>query len=266
MMKKMKTPHLLLLALAGSLAIATCNAGAADTVAKVNGVAIPQSRLDLVVKVSAGQGQPDTPETRNRLRDALITREVIMQEALKKGFDKSTDVISQLDLQRQDVLVNAFVQDYLSHNPVSEEALKKEYEQAKTQTGDKEYKARHILVKEETEAKQIIAQLKKGANFEKIAAAKSEDSGSKGRGGDLDWSPSNRYVPAFAEALKKLKKGQLADAPVQTQFGWHVIRLDDERPYKTPSFEEVKPQIQQNLQRQALDKAIGELRAKAKIE
>lgn len=266
MMKKTKTPHLLLFALAGSLATATCNAQAADPVAKVNGVAIPQSRLDLVIKVSASQGQPDTPETRNRLRDALITREVIMQEALKKGLDKSSDVTSQLDMHRQDVLVNAFVQDYLSHNPVSEEALKKEYELAKTQTGEKEYKARHILVKDEAEAKQIIAQLKKGANFEKIASAKSEDTGSKARGGDLDWSPSNRYVPAFGEALKKLKKGQLADAPVQTQFGWHVIRLDDERPLKPPSFEEIKPKIQQNLQRQALDKAVGELRAKAKIE
>lgn len=265
-MRMMKTPPVLLLALAGSLAVATCNALAADPVAKVNGVAIPQSRLDLVVKVGTGQGQQDTPEARNRLRDALITREVIMQEAVKKGLDKSADVISQLDLHRQDVLVNAFVQDYLSHNPVSDEALKTEYEKAKTQTGDKEYKARHILVKDETEAKQIIAQLKKGGNFEKIAAAKSDDSGSKGRGGDLDWGPPNRYVPAFAEALKKLKKGQVTDAPVHTQFGWHVIRLDDERPYTPPTFEKVKPEIQQNLQRQALDKAIGELRAKAKIE
>jgi peptidyl-prolyl cis-trans isomerase C len=266
MMKKRKTPHLLLLVLAGSLAIATCNAQAADAVAKVNGVAIPQSRLDLIVKSGASQGQPDTPEARNRLRDALITREVIMQEAIKKGLDKSADVTSQLDLNRQDVLVNAFVQDYLSHNPVSEEAMKKEYEQAKTQTGDKEYKARHILVKDETEAKQIVAQLKKGGNFEKIAAAKSEDSGSKGRGGDLDWGPPNRFVPAFADALKKLKKGQVTDVPVHTQFGWHVIRLDDERQYEAPSFDKVKPEIQKNLQRQALDKAIGELRAKAKIE
>jgi peptidyl-prolyl cis-trans isomerase C len=260
-----KPPHLLLLALAGAFAIATWNVQAADAVAKVNGVTIPQSRLDMVVKVATGQGQPDTPEVRNRLRDVLITREVIMQEALKKGFDKSADVIAQLELHRQDVLVNAFIQDYVSHNPVSEDALKKEYE-AKSQSADKEYKARHILVKDEAEAKQIIAQLKKGANFEKIATAKSEDSGSKGRGGDLDWSPANRYVPAFAEALKKLKKNQVTDAPVQTQFGWHVIRLDDERPFKAPSFEEVKPQIRQALQGQAIDKAVSELRAKAKIE
>jgi peptidyl-prolyl cis-trans isomerase C len=266
MLKTMKTSHMLGLALAGSLAVVTCNAPAADAIAKVNGVAIPQSRLDLLHKVGTAQGQPDTPEARNRLRDVLISREVIAQEAHKKGLDKSADFIAQLDMQRQDALVNAFVEDYLSHNPISDDVLKKEYEKAKAQTGDKEYKARHILVKEEAEAKQIIAQLKKGADFEKIAADKSEDSGSKGRGGDLDWSPSNRYVPPFADALKKLKKGQLADAPVQSPFGWHVIRLDDERPFKSPSFEEVKPQIQQNLQRQALDKVVSELRAKAKIE
>jgi peptidyl-prolyl cis-trans isomerase C len=262
----MKTPPMLLLVLAGSLALATCNAQAADAVAKVNGVAIPQSRLDLLLKINATQGQPDTPEVRNRMREALITREMISQEAVKKGLDKSADITSQLDLQRQEALVNAYVQDYIKNHPVGEDALKSEYERQKAQLGEKEYKARHILVKEEAAAKQIIAQLKKGANFAKIAASKSEDQSSKGRGGDLDWSAPGRYVPPFAEALKKLKKGQLTDPPVQTQFGWHVIRLDDERPFKTPGFEEVKPQLQQNLQRQAIDKVIGSLRAKAKID
>ena len=265
MPKTTKTP-LLMFALAGSLTLSAGNALSATPVAKVNGVAIPQSRLELLLKVNAAQGQPDTPDVRSRMRDALITREVISQEAVKKGLDKSTEVISQLDLQRQEALVNAFVQDYIKHNPLSEEALKKEYERQKAQIGDKEYKARHILVKEEAEAKQIIAQLKKGAIFDKIAAEKSEDQGSKGQGGNLDWSAPGRYVPPFAEALKKLKKGQLTDPPVQTQFGWHVIRLDDDRPFKTPGFEEVKPQLQQNLQRQAIDKVIGDLRAKAKID
>jgi len=265
MLNTTKIP-LLLLVLAGLLAAGASNAQNATTVAKVNGVSIPQSRLDLLVKVNAAQGQPDTPDVRSRMRDALITREVISQEAVKKGLDKSAEVISQLDLQRQEALVNAFVQDYIKHNPPSEDALKKEYERQKVQIGDKEYKARHILVKDEAEAKQIIAQLKKGAIFDKIAAEKSEDQGSKGQGGNLDWSAPGRYVPPFAEALKKLKKGQLTDPPVQTQFGWHVIRLDDERPFKTPGFEEVKPQLQQNLQRQAIDKVIGDLRAKAKVD
>jgi peptidyl-prolyl cis-trans isomerase C len=265
MLNTTKIPALLL-ALAGAFALGAGNAQSAAPVAKVNGVAIPQSRLDLLLKVNASQGQPDNPEARSRMRDALITREVISQEAVKKGLDKSAEVAIQLDLQRQEALVNAFVQDYIKHHPVSDDALKKEYERQKAQIGDKEYKARHILVKEEAEAKQIIAELKKGALFEKIAAEKSEDQGSKGQGGDLDWSAPGRYVPPFAEALKKLKKGQLTDPPVHTQFGWHVIRLDDERPFKTPGFDEVKPQLQQNLQRQAIDKLVGELRAKAKVE
>ncbi len=265
MLNTTKIPFLLL-ALAASLALSTAHAQSAGAIARVNGVSIPQSRLDLLLKVNTAQGQPDTPDVRSRMRDALITREVISQEAVKKGLDKSAEVISQLDLQRQEALVNAYVQDYIKNHPLSEDALKKEYERQKAQIGDKEYKARHILVKDEAEAKQIIAQLKKGALFEKIAAEKSEDQGSKAQGGDLDWSAPGRYVPPFAEALKKLKKGQLTDPPVQTQFGWHVIRLEDDRPFKTPGFEEVKPQLQQNLQRQAIDKVIGDLRAKAKVE
>jgi peptidyl-prolyl cis-trans isomerase C len=253
------------LALAGALSILSVGAQAAD-VAKVNGKAIPQSRMDFLIKMNAGQGQQDTPETRARVRDMLINQELIVQEALKKGLDKNPDVATQIDLSRQQVLINAFVQDYLKAHAVSDDTMKKEYEQAKTQAGDKEYKARHILVKSEDEAKQVIAQLKKGANFEKLAAQKSEDTGSKERGGDLDWAPPGRYVPAFGEALKKLKKGQMTDAPVQTQFGWHIIRLDDERAAKFPTFEETKPQIQQGMQRQAIDKAVAELRAKAKIE
>jgi peptidyl-prolyl cis-trans isomerase C len=171
-----------------------------------------------------------------------------------------------LEIQRQELLINAFLQDYVKANPIPEETLRKEYDAAKTQSGAKEYKARHILVKEEAEAKQIIAQLKKGANFDRIAAEKSEDTGSKGKGGDLDWSPPNRYVKPFADALVKLKKGQLTDTPVQSSFGWHIIRLDDERPMKVPPFEEVKGTIQQQLQQQVVQKAIADLRAKAKIE
>jgi peptidyl-prolyl cis-trans isomerase C len=260
----MQTSQTLALALVAAFAIG--NARAADAVAKVNGVAIPQSRVDQLVKNAAAQGQPDSPELRTRIRDELVTREVLVQEALKKGVDKSPDVAAQIEFQRQGVLINAYLQDYIKANPVSEETMRKEYEAAKAQAGDKEYKARHILVKEEAAAKQVIAQLKKGGNFEKLAAQKSIDPGSKDRGGDLDWAPSGRYVPQFGEALKKLKKGQLTDAPVQTQFGWHVIRLDDERPTKVPVFEEVRNNIQQQLQNQAVQRAIADLRAKAKVE
>jgi peptidyl-prolyl cis-trans isomerase C len=261
-----RTFQILMLAIAASTAFATGVAGAADAVAKVNGVIIPQSKLELLVKAATAQGQPDSPELRTRIRDELITREVLMQEAQKKGLDKSPDVAAQLEIQRQGLLINAFLQDYVKANPVTEDMMKKEYEAAKAQTGGKEYKARHILVKQEDEAKQIIAQLKKGASFEKLATEKSEDTGSKGKGGDLDWSPPNRYVKPFADALVKLKKGQLTDTPVQSPFGWHVIRLDDERPFKVPAFDEVKASIQQQLQNQAAQKVITDLRAKAKIE
>ena len=152
------------------------------------------------------------------------------------------------------MLVNAYLQDYLKANPITDDMMKKEYETAKAQTGGKEYKARHILVKSEDEAKQIIAQLKKGASFEKLAAEKSEDTGSKGKGGDLDWSPPNRYVKPFSDALMKLKKGQMTDTPVQSPFGWHVIRLDDERPFKVPGFDKAKANIHQQLQNQAVQK------------
>ena len=265
-MKVTKVFQILTLAIAGSIAFATGVAGAADAVAKVNGVSIPQSKFDLLVKSATAQGQPDSPELRSRVRDELITRELLAQEATKKGLDKSPEVATQIELQRQGLLINAYLQEYFKANPVSEEMMKKEYEAAKAQTGGKEYKARHILVKQEDEAKQIIAQLKKGASFEKLAAEKSEDTGSKGKGGDLDWSPPNRYVKPFSDALVKLKKGQMTDTPVQSPFGWHVIRLDDERPFKAPGFEEVKGSIQQQLQNQAVQKAVADLRAKAKIE
>jgi peptidyl-prolyl cis-trans isomerase C len=238
---------------------------AEESAPKVNGVTIPQSRFDAFAKMQAAQGQADTPELRARIRDYLVRQEVLAQEATKRGLDKTPETASQLDLARQEVLANAFVQDYVKKNPVSDAELKKEYERVKADVGDREYHARHILVKSEEEAKAIIAQLKKGGSFQKIAAEKSEDA-SKANGGDLGWSGPERFVPAFSNALKKLKKGQTTDAPVQTQFGWHVIRLEDERARKFPAFEEVKPQIQNQLQQQAVGKAINDLRSKAKVE
>ncbi|MDP2239388.1 MAG: peptidylprolyl isomerase [Burkholderiales bacterium] len=233
---------------------------------KVNGVTIPQARLDFLVKNATLQGQPDTPELRIKVKEELVAREVLAQEAAKKGLEKNPEVITQIELQRQGVLINAYLQDYAKAQPITDEMMKKEYDQVKAQNGNKEYKARHILVETEDEAKQIIGQIKKGGNFEKIAADKSKDTGSKAQGGNLDWSPANRYVPPFAQALGKLKKGQMTDAPVQTQFGWHVIRLDEERSAKFPTFEEAKVQIQQQMQQQAVTKLIADLRAKAKVE
>jgi len=252
--------------LAAALALAATAHAQSGAVAKVNGVTIPQSRADTLIKEMSGQGRPDTPEMRDAIKQELINREIVAQEAVKKGLDKRADVVTQIDLQRQAVLINAYLQDYLKAHPINDDDVKKEYERVKATAGAREYKVRHILVENEEEAKQIIAQLKKGASFEKLAGEKSKDQGSKDRGGDLDWATPARYVPAFGEAITKLKKGQLTDAPVQTQFGWHVIRVDDERPSKFPAYEEVKPQIEQQLRQQAVNKAFTDLRAKAKIE
>ncbi len=265
-MKLLTIPSVAVIVVSLSFAGATSHAQSASAVAKVNGKEIPQSRADFVVKTNVAQGQPDTPDLRARVREVLIRNEILSQEAVKKGLDKTPDFVSQLELNRQEALVNAYIQDFIKGNAVGDDAIKAEYDRAKSQAGDKEYKARHILVKDENEAKQIIAQLKEGGSFEKIAAQKSEDQGSKDKGGDLDWAPGGGYVPAFSDALKKLKKGQLTDTAVQTQFGWHVIKLDDERAMKIPPIEEVKGQILQGLQRQQIDKLLTDLRGKAKIE
>jgi peptidyl-prolyl cis-trans isomerase C len=239
--------------------------GAEEGAPKVNGIVIPQSHIEAIAKAQAAQGNPDTPELRARIRDHLITQEVLAQEATRRGLDKTTDGAAELRFARQQTLAQLYLKDHARRNPVTDEALRKEYERVKADVGEREFHARHILVKSEDEAKTVIAELKKGASFEKLAAEKSLD-GSKANGGDLGWSGPERYVPPFSAALKTLKKGQITEAPVQTQFGWHVIRLEDERPRKFPGFEEVKPQIQNQLQQQAVAKAIADLRSKAKIE
>jgi peptidyl-prolyl cis-trans isomerase C len=234
--------------------------------AMVNGISIPQARIDLRVKAAAAQGQPDSPELRKAIREDMINLEVISQEAKKKGLDKNTDVIEQTELAKESVLVGAYVQDYAQSHPISEDQLKQEYEKLKTNLGTKEYKVSHILVDSEDEAKAIIKQLGKKGNFEKIAKEKSKDAGSAEKGGSLGWAVPTNFVPPFANAMLSLKKGTYTKEPVKTQFGWHVIKLDDERSLKVPSFEELKPQIQQRLQQQQIQDLIADLRSKAKIE
>ncbi len=260
----LKTGKFAALAILGALAI---NPAFAEdkSAALVNGVSIPQARIDLRVKAVAAQGQADSPELRKAIREDMINLEVMMQEAVKLGLDKNADVVQQIDLAKQQVLVGAFVQDYAKNHPISEDQLKQEYDKLKTKLGNKEYNSRHILVETEAEAKDIIAQLGKKAKFEKLAA-KSKDAGSAAQGGSLGWTVPGNFVPEFANALLDLKKGEYTKEPVQSQFGWHVIKLEDTRDLRVPSFEEVKPQLQQRLQQQSIKKAIDELRAKAKIE
>jgi len=231
----------------------------------VNGKAIPTSRIDFVVKQRAAQGTPDNAQLREAVRDGLITQAVVAQEAERKGLAKNSEVQTQIALAREQILIQAYMQDYFKTHPIKDEQLLAEYNKVKASRGDKEYKVKHILVDKDTEAKDIIAQLKKGAKFEDLAK-QSKDPGSRERGGDLEWNSPSTFVKPFAEAMVKLDKGQTTEVPVQSQFGWHVIRLEDVRPMQFPALDTVKPQILQMLQQQEVQKLVSELRAKAKVE
>ena len=232
----------------------------------VNGVTIPQARIDAMNRELTASGQPDSPERRNAVKEELINREVLVQAALKRGVDKNPDVAAQMEMARQAVLVRALFENEVKANPISDAELQKQYEDFKKSMGENEFKVRHILVDKEDDAKAIIADLGKGADFAKLAKDKSKDPGSKDNGGDLDWGPGARYVKPFSDALASLKKGETTKAPVKTDFGYHVIKLDDVRPLKVPGFDEIKEQFRQRAQQAQVQKLVMELRGKAKVE
>lgn len=238
----------------------------AQNIAVVNGKPIPSARVEAVVKQVVAQGQqPDSPQLRELIKKDLIGREVMMQEAEKQGFGKDITVKQQIENARQAIIINALVGDYLKKNPVKDADIKAEYDRFTTQTGDKEYHVRHILVGTEVEAKDIITKLNGGAKFEELAKI-SKDTGSAGNGGDLDWAPPSSYPPAFANAFVALQKGQVTQSPVQTPNGFHVIKLDDIRAAKLPALDEVKPQIAEALQQKKLQAYQEEMVKKAKVQ
>jgi peptidyl-prolyl cis-trans isomerase C len=243
-------------------------------VAIVNGVGIPQARLDFVAKSQLAQSQgqqplQDSPEFRNNLREILITREILYQEAVRRKLDKSPDYQTQLDLAKQQIILAVLIDDLSKKLTPSEADVRKEYERVKAERGGEvgqQYKSRHILVKEEADAKQIIADLEAGGDFAAIAKEKSEDTGTKEQGGELEWSEAEGYVQPFGEALKALKKGERTKEPVKTSYGYHVIELEDVKSLPFPEFDQVKPQIQQQLATKIRDDYIADLRAKAKVQ
>jgi peptidyl-prolyl cis-trans isomerase C len=247
-----------------ALAIGTTSVHA-QNVAVVNGKPIPSAKVDEFVAALTAQGRPDSPELRTAVREELIAREVFAQEAEKRGLARKDDVQKQLETVRQDILIRAMIRDHLQTNPVKDDEIKAEYDKLAKEAGGKEYKARHVLVETEAEAKAIVDQLKKGAKFEELAK-KSKDPGSAQSGGDLDWNTADTFVKPFSEAMVQLEKGKFTEAPIQTQFGWHVIRLDDTRDMQPPPLEQVKPQIQQELERRRIQELQQDLRAKAKIQ
>lgn len=238
----------------------------AQNIAIVNGQPVPKARMDALASQLAKAGRPVSPEMQNQLKDEVIAREIFLQEAQKRGLDATDDFKAQMELARQTLLIRELFADYQKANPVTDQEVQAEYDKFVATNGGKEYRARHILVEKEDEAKAIIASLKKGGKFDEIAKKQSKDPGSGSKGGELDWANAGSYVPEFSAALVKLKKGQTTDTPVKTQFGWHVIKLEDVRDAQLPKLEEVKPQITQQLQQQKLAKFQGDLRGKAKIE
>jgi peptidyl-prolyl cis-trans isomerase C len=237
----------------------------AQNLAVVNGKPVPSTRADAMIKQLASQGQQDSPQLRSMVKEELINREILIQEADKLGLGNNPDVKSQIDIARQSIVIRALVADYLKKHPVTDAEVKAEYDKFKSQAGDKEYRARHILVDKEEDAKGIITKLKDGAKFEDLAK-QSKDPGSAANGGDLDWASPASYVKPFSDALVALQKGQVTETPVKTQFGFHVIKLEDVRAAKVPSMEEVKPQIAESLQQKKLQAYQEDLRKKAKIQ
>ncbi len=260
------TKHFLTAIAASAMLLALATTVNAQNLAIVNGKAVPKARMDQLAGQLARAGRPVTPDVEGQLRTEVITREIFMQEAQKRGLDASDDFRVQLELARQSILIGELFRDFQKGNPVTDADVKAEYDKFAAANGGKEYKASHILVEKEADAKAIIAQIKKGGKFADIAKKSSKDPGSGANGGDLDWAAAANYVKEFSDAMIALEKGKMTDTPVKSQFGYHIIRLDDTREAQLPKFDDVKPQISQQLTQQKLAKFQEDLRGKAKVE
>ena len=238
----------------------------AKAIAVVNGVAVSQARGEFMLKQQVARGAPDNEQTRALIREELVNREVLAQEAVRAGVMKNPEMQVQIDMARQEMLVSAFINDWARRNPPTDAEVQKEYDRVRAQQGEREYHARHILVETEDQAKGLIAELKKGGRFDELARKNSKDTGSADRGGDLDWNVPTAYDKLFSDAMIKLERGKFTDVPVRTRFGYHIIQLDDVRPVKFPALADVKPRIQQQLMQVKVEELIKGLRAKAKVE
>jgi peptidyl-prolyl cis-trans isomerase C len=238
----------------------------AQNVATVNGKPVQKARVDVLIKQATKGGQPATPELQTRARDEVVMREIFVQEAEKKGILASAAYKEQMELLRQTVLIRELFEDYKKKHPATEEEAKAEYEKVKATQSGTEYRARHILVENEDEAKKLIAQIKAGGNFEELAKKNSKDPGSAENGGDLDFAKPDNYVPEFSAAMTALKKGEMTETPVKTQFGYHIIKLEESREASFPAFDEVKPQLLQRVEQTKLQKYQDDLKKAAKTD
>lgn len=239
----------------------------AQNLAIVNGKPVPKARAEaLIAQVTKSGQQQRTPELEAQVKDEVVLREIFMQEAAKRGIPASADYQAQLEMAKQSIMIRELFADYAKKNPVSDADAKAEYDKFKAQNSGQEYRARHILVEKEDEAIALIKQINGGAKFEDLAKANSKDPGSAVNGGDLDWANGNSYVAEFTKALSALKKGEMTQEPVKSQFGYHIIKLEDLREAQFPAFDDVKAQIVQRLQQQKVGAFQQELREKAKTD
>jgi peptidyl-prolyl cis-trans isomerase C len=238
----------------------------AQNLAIVNGKPVPSARVDALLEQVARSGRPVDDGVRAQVKEEVIAREIFMQEAEKRGLKASKEYKAQIELAAQAILIRELFADFQKKNPVTDADVKAEYDKFVAANAGQEYRARHILVDKEEDAKAIIASIKKGGKFDEIAKKQSKDTGSGANGGDLEWAAAASYVAEFSEAMVKLKKGEMTETPVKSQFGWHVIRLDDTRQAELPPLAELKDQIQQHLTQQKLTGFQQQLREKAKVQ
>lgn len=263
---KLKTPAARAALASTVLAVLMPLAASAQNLATVNGKPIPKARVDALIQQATRGGQQASPEMQAQARDQVVLREIFVQEAEKRGMAASPDYKAQMELARQSILIRDLFEDWRKKNPITDADAQGEYDKFKAQATGTEYRARHILVEKEEDAKALIAQIKGGAKFEDLAKKNSKDTGSAENGGDLDFAKPDSYVPEFGGALTKLKKGEMTDAPVKSQFGWHIIRLDDTREAAFPAFDEVKGQIKQRMEQVRMQAYQEELKNKAKTD
>ncbi|GMV44768.1 MAG: hypothetical protein AMXMBFR66_01660 [Pseudomonadota bacterium] len=255
-----------LVAFAAAAALSLPLAATAQNIAIVNGKPVPKARVDMLIKQAQRAGQQLPPEVQQQARDQVVLREIFAQEAERRGIPASADFQEQMKLARESILIRELFEDFKKKNPVTDAEAQAEYDKFKAQASGTEYRARHILVEKEDDARKLAAELEGGASFEELAKKNSKDTGSAENGGLLDFAKPDAYVPEFGQALAKLKKGEMTKEPVKTQFGWHIIKLEDTRPAAFPSFDDVKAQIKQRLEQVKLQKYQEDLRAKAKTD
>ncbi|HSM21825.1 MAG TPA: peptidylprolyl isomerase [Rubrivivax sp.] len=263
---KPKTPVARAALILAVAALALPLAAVAQNIAIVNGKAVPKARVDILLQEAARAGQPIAPEMEAQARDQVVLREIFVQEAEERGIAASPEFKSRMQLARDSVLIRELFEGYRKKNPVTDAEAQVEYDKFKAQASGTEYRARHILVEGEDEARSLTAQIKGGASFEELAKKHSKDPGSGQNGGDLDFAKADSYVPEFGNALAKLEKGQMTDEPVKSQFGWHIIRLEETREAPFPAFEEVKPQLMQRMEQVKMQQYQEGLRDKAKTD